>query len=292
MITQDYNLNTTNQLIDINDVHTSFTTLMSVTCENLQDTFEYAIINQKTLDSNRINFKKVVGSWEDSFTINQENFQNWYLVLKSDKDTKCTVNLNITPLDYNTDPPQQPNTAALSQVRPQPKNSFRPAGQPNPPQMQQRAMRPAPRPVQRQAPYRRPPVEEMYDDDDDDFLEEEEDCTSAPPPVATGFLTRYYKCIAYSLVGIIVLLVILWWTGYIHNVPFFNRFFKKPDGSVATPQAFGGMTSIVPNATSYFTSPPPPHFQPQPVYAPPPVVEAPTPDTNFINEMRELKIDL
>ena len=213
--------------------------------------------------------------------MNQENFQNWYLVLKSEKDTKCTVNLNITPLDYNTESPQQPDTAALSQVRPQPKNYVRSAGPPNPPQMQQRAMRPAPRPVQRQAPYRRPaPVEEMYDDDDDDFLEEDD---SAPPPVATGFLTRYYKCIAYSLVGIIVLLVILWWTGYIHNVPFFNRFFKKPIGGevMAAPSAFGGMTSIVPNATSYFTSPPPPHFQPQPaVYAPPPVVEAPTVDTN------------
>lgn len=299
MITQDYNLNTTNQLIDINDVHTSFTTLMSVTCENLQDTFEYAIINQKTLDSNRINFKKVVGSWEDSFTINQENFQNWYLVLKSDKDTKCTVNLNITPLDYNTEPPQQPDTAVLSQVRPQPKNSVRSSLQPPNPQMQQRAApfqqrRPAPRPIQRQAPFRRPPVQEMYGDDDDEYFEEEEDddddCTSsAPPTVVTGW-ARYYKCIAYSLVGIIVLLVILWWTGYIHSVPFFNRFFKKPIDGVTAPQAFGGMTSMVPNATSYFTSPPPPHFQP--VHAPPVVEAPPTPDTNFINEMRELKIDL
>lgn len=47
----DLVLNQIHQLVDINDVHTSFTTLMSVTCENLQDTFEYAIVNQEMLDS-------------------------------------------------------------------------------------------------------------------------------------------------------------------------------------------------------------------------------------------------
>lgn len=101
-------LNQTCQLIDINDAYTSFTTLMNVTCSNNLQDFEYAIINQNTLDSShKINFKKIVGSWEDSFTVNQEKFQNWYLVLKADKDTKCTVKLNIRSLDANPTPSTQ-----------------------------------------------------------------------------------------------------------------------------------------------------------------------------------------
>lgn len=287
MITQDYNLNTTNQLIDINDVHTSFTTLMSVTCENLQDTFEYAIINQKTLDTNRINFKKVVGAWEDSFTMNQENFQNWYLVLKSDKDTKCTVTLNITPLDYNTDPPQQPDTTALSQVRPQPKNSIRPQ-QPGPMTQQARGgvqpRRPVvQRPIQRPIRRPQPPVEEYDDYDDDDELYDDECGVDSAAP--TGF-ARYYKCIAYSLIVIIVLLFILWWTGYIYKVPLLNRFFKKPAG---VEQAFGKVYSSNSPTISYHPPAPVVVQVPPPQ---PPVFETPSVDTNFINEMRELKIDL
>ena len=266
MITQAYVLNQTNQLIDINDVYTSFTTLMNVTCENLQDSFEYAIINQSTLDSNQFKFKKVTGFWEDTFTINQENFQNWYLVLKSDKDIKCTLNLNITPLDYNTDPPQQPNTDALSQVRPSPKNSVR-ERQPKQPPVQQQMKRPQ-RPVQRpqQRPTQPRPVKRPVESDDDDD-EEDEYYDDVPPPKSTS---KYYKYIMYGLIGIAVLLVALWWTGYIYKVPYLNKLF---------------VNTVIPAPKVHLHHPPPPpvvvHLEP--------VHDT---NTNFINEMRELKIDL
>lgn len=270
MITQAYILNQTNQLIDINDVYTSFTTLMNVTCENLQDSFDYAIINQNTLDSNQIKFKRATGFWEDTFTINQENFQNWYLVLKSDKDTKCTLNLNITPLNYNPEPPQQPNTDALSQVRPSSKNSTRMRQEPTLPPQPKRQVK---MPVRQMKKSSQKPVQRYVDSDSDDEEDAEYFEDDAKPSTSTG---GYYKYIMYSLIGIAVLLVVLWWTGYVYKVPYLNKLFPSSMHTVAT--------------TTHFNHPPPtvsiptqPHVN----------VESPFEiDTNFINEMRELKIDL
>lgn len=79
MNSQDYTLNETQQAIDITagGYYTSFATVMNVTCENLQDTFEYAIVDRNTLESykilNRSYFKRTTGTWEDSFTTDLKN---------------------------------------------------------------------------------------------------------------------------------------------------------------------------------------------------------------------------
>jgi hypothetical protein len=299
MITQAYILNTTNQLIDINDAYSSFTTLMNVTCENLQDSFDYAIINQSTLDTNQIKFKKATGFWEDSFTINQENFQNWYLVLKADKETKCNVNLNITPLNYDTNPTQKPNTENMPQIRsnttktqyPPDSEFMRPnevvkqspqrRRQPSPPQQLQRRQQLKPQPIQLKSANVKP--KKQYEEEYEDEYYEDEDEEDEKIENTSNY-KKYYKYIGYSLIGIIILLIILWWTGYIHKVPFINKFFKNTaavvDNSVAT-----AVTHKIhhPPSLQNIT-----HRVSTPIQSPSPA----TVDTNFINEMRELKIDL
>lgn len=74
---------------------------MNVTCENLQDTFEYAIISHKTMLNGDYGYKKATGTWVDSFTLDSgfPMYEKWYLMLQSDNNTKCTVKLNIRPLN-------------------------------------------------------------------------------------------------------------------------------------------------------------------------------------------------
>lgn len=307
MITQAYILNTTNQLIDINDAYSSFTTLMNVTCENLQDSFQYAIINQSTLDSNQIKFKKATGFWEDSFTINQENFQNWYLVLKSDKETKCTVNLNITPLNYDTNPTQKPNTDNIPQIRsnttkpkypqePEFKKRNEVVRQPQQPQRrqpQQLQRRPQMKPQPKQLkPSTKLKPRKQYDEDEseDEYYEEDEKVEN------TSNYKKYYKYIGYGLIIIIILFIILWWTGYIHKIPFIKQFFKKTVAVSAinnssTTELAHKMHHLPPsqNITTHHVSPPLQNITTH--HASPPSPNPATADTNFINEMRELKID-
>jgi hypothetical protein len=295
MITQAYILNSTNQLIDINDAYSSFTTLMNVTCENLQDSFEYAIINQTTLDSNQFKFNKATGFWEDSFTINQDNFQNWYLVLRSDKDTKCTVNLNITPLNYDSNPTQSPVLDKLPQIRPNPKlQPQQPSAQNKPHQQPQRvaqqpqrvaqqpqkvAQQPQrvaqqPRPQSKPRPNSQPKLSSVkkprieYEGDDDEDYDEN---VTTPRDYS-----KYYKYIGYGVITVLFILFALWWTGYIDKVPFINKFFQK---SVSTVLVNTPPPSAAPvNTTLQMYTQQPPSVQ--------------SIDTNFINEMRELKIDL
>jgi hypothetical protein len=250
MSTKSYVLNNTIQMIDINNDFKAFRTVYNITCDNLQDEFEYAIVPQKRLDENQFNFKKAIGYHEDSVTnTDANNIQDWYLVMRAEKDTPCKIVLDITSLDE--DEVIIPPTKQLppKQVR-----------------FQQQRQRP-------QSIRRRQPIisDSSSDSESDDEVEEKN--TSK----------NWYKYIFIFLLLLLLILVVLWWTGYLYKLPYMGRF--KPASTFITV----AHSQVVSQPQVVQPQPPPPQLSII-TEIPPPQTYAP--DPNFINEMRELKIDL
>lgn len=242
-------------MIDINNDFKAFRTVYNITCDNLQDEFEYAIVPQKRLDENQFNFKKAIGYHEDSVTnTDVNNVQDWYLVLRSENETPCKIVLDITSLDEDeeeiTPPPRQ--NSPIKKVQYQ--NTRTP---------QQHQPRRRPQPTRK----RQPVVLDSSSDSDSD--DEEDDKKSK----------NWYKYIFIFLLLLLIALIVLWWTGYLYKLPYMARF--KPATVIEViPQQISQppVVTVQTPQISVITEIPPP----QP-YAP---------DPNFINEMRELKIDL
>ena len=290
MITHVYTLNTTNQLVDINDTYTSFSTMYSVTCDNMQDEFEYAIASQDMLDSKKVHFKKAIGYIEDSVTRNEGKFENWYLVLRANKDTPCKVILEMTSLDVS--PPTSPQPQRRQQQgRSQLTENFE---QSSPPQQRTRR-RPQPKRLVRSRPPP-PPPPPSASDDESDFEEGFEQTATIVPEKPLEWW--WYALLV--LVIILIIVFLLWWFGKLHLLPFY-KYIQTPrtNSKVVTtsppppPPPSAPPTVPLPEIPSIeisepeiFTTPPPPAPPSLPPPPPPPQLDA-----NFINEMRELKLN-
>ena len=96
------NVNSIPQLIDLNEDIVNFKLDFKVSSEN-NELFNAVVASQLKLDSAEpLDFKKV-DNGNISGTIVADNGvkQNYYLVLKSDKPTKCTVELNLQKIPLN-----------------------------------------------------------------------------------------------------------------------------------------------------------------------------------------------
>lgn len=239
--TKSLTLNNTPQMIDINNDYTEFRTVYNITCNNLQDDFEYALVPQTHLDK-QIPYKKAIGYHEDSITnTNPKGYQDWYLLLRANKDTPCKIVLDIISLDAE-EPPLPP-----------------------PP-------RPRSKPQQRRAPppkRKQPPV--VYSSDSESDTEEYSQRLENTSQDSSNTSTNWYRYIFIGLLVLLIVLIILWWTGYLYKLPFMQRFkLQQPLVTVVSQSPPPITPQIVIQTT---TSPPPPT------------------DPNFINEMRELRID-
>lgn len=321
MKTEKYILNTSNQLIDINEQFSSFVTTYSVACQNDQDEFEYTIVNQKKLDTigAKIYFKKAVGSIEDSFTItNQPSFDNWYLILKAAKPTNCTVSTEITTLD-------DPEPVSVSVPSPSVRNSSS-IGLPS----SSKSMPPK----SKSSPKSKPKPTPTSDDDESDLDAEEEDEDFAEADAdaddedkSTSSSQPWYKStwLKIGLLGLAIVIVvgiILWWSGGYKSIPFLKKIMPASaavsvasvTSTIPCPVHVPQQAQYAPHAQQVPSRPPPPLPPP-----PPPIpsssshlpsVDAPTlmpltnesfandlpiekpskNDLDFINHMRELKI--
>lgn len=279
MITHIYTLNTTNQLVDINDTYTSFTTMYSVTCDNLESVFEYAITSQKMLDNNEVHFKKAVGHIEDSVTRNTKSFENWYLILRASENIPCKVMLEITSLDTIPSPPASPSSSKIGRQRLSQESDEPPRRRRPPPPKQRRVPPP-------------PPPQYSDTDSDDDYAEEFVQPSSSPP-------SREWWWYAFLFLVIVVITIgALWWFGKLHLLPFYKYFVHMSPTPVTSAN-----TRILPVPVP-LPPPPPPLEQlhppediiklPEPeIFVPPPPPQPPQPllDPNFVNEMRELKLN-
>lgn len=274
METKSYTLNNTIQLIDINKDYTKFRTMYNITCDNLQDEFEYAIVSQKRLDDKQLNFKKSVGYIEDSFTQVDDKITDWYLVLKANKDTPCSVMVDITSLDDNTVPVEEPYVDSYTEPYVEP---FEVDEQPLP----RRKRIPKTR-------FRSKPI--IHGDSDDDSSEDEK-----PKPKTKHTTTNSNKNLyKYIFIGLVIVLLIvggLWWTGYLYKLPYLSKFKPTTPNPISPPQL---LTVQQPSQPL-----PPPVLrpaQPQPLSIPSVSINTEPqqyiPDPNFINEMRDLKIDI
>lgn len=302
MITHVYTLNTTNQLVDINDTYTSFTTMYSITCDNMQDEFEYAIASQDMLDSKKVHFKKAIGYIEDSVTRNEGKFENWYLILRAAKDTPCKVMLEMTSLDVSppASPPSQhqQNPSGRSQLEQSPPVSQKPRRRLPP----KRPLRP------------RPPPPPESEDDESEFEETVENFKSTTSPPQQPLEWWWYALLV--LVVILTIVFLMWWFGKLHLLPFYKYFCNKttttacpklipvPNVVVSSPlpappsppavQSPPPQIEIV-EPDIFVAPPPPPPAASSVQIAPPTVAPLPPPppqlDANFINEMRELKLN-
>lgn len=267
METKSYTLNNTIQLIDINKDYTKFRTMYNITCDNLQDEFEYAIVSQKRLDDKQLNFRKSVGYIEDSFTQVDDKNTDWYLVLKANKDTPCSVMVDITSLDDNIVPVEEPYTD--SYVEPFEVDEL------PPPLPTSRKRIPKTR-------FRSKPI--IHGDSDDDSSEDEK-----PKSTTSKSNKKLYK---YIFIGLVILLLViggLWWTGYLYKLPYLSKF--KP----TTPNPQPQLLTVQP-PSQQLPPPVPRPAPPQPLSIPSVSVNTEPqqyiPDPNFINEMRDLKIDI
>lgn len=316
MITHVYTLNTTNQLVDINDTFASFTTMYSITADDINDEFDYAIASQSMLDSKKAGFKKAIGYIEDSFTQSGKPFENWYLILRANKDTPCKVSLEITSLDPPPTAPPSPVPTG-SPGRTQLNTESGPSGpsgrRPPPPQRQRR---PPPPPRQKTPP---PSQLSSYLDSSDSESEDEKvvEKYSKPEKESSWW---WYLLVGFFIIGLTLFL--LWWFGKLHYLPFYNFFVKytptqpqpthssHSSSSSSKPQVKEVVIEKVVEVPVFNPLPPPPPPPPTPVAVVAPVaVETPSIvsetiatgpsvlpvphqlDSNFINEMRELKIN-
>ena len=313
MKTEKYILNTSNQLIDINEQFSSFVTTYSVACQNDQDEFEYTIVNQKKLDTigAKIYFKKATGSIEDSFTVtNQPAFDNWYLILKAAKPTNCTVTTEITTLD-DPEPVSVSVPVSPTSVRSSSSNKN----------------------FKKKCKQSSKVISDDDDDDDesdveaeeeDDFDQADADADADDEKSATSsqpwYKSTWLKIGLAGLAVVIIIGIVLWWSGGYKSIPFLKKIIPSSSSS-SNIQAVSYPAPLAQVQVQQAQAPVPPPRPPPPLPPPPqvqvsshshlPPVEAPAlmpltseslandlltvekpskNDLDFINHMRELKI--
>ncbi len=123
MSSQLYVIDKINKLIDINKDIPNFKVEFNVKSVNSEDEYYFSIENQTTLDNNsEPDWKHITvkqnGEISGDFTIDDEAFQNYFIILKADKPTEVNVNLHVTPLSSSKEPSQK-----LDNDRIKPQNS-------------------------------------------------------------------------------------------------------------------------------------------------------------------------
>jgi hypothetical protein len=88
------------QLVDLNGDSTNFEISFKVTC-NDDTPFYLLVVDQYTLDNNEeLEYKKVKNSISGNIVTDENIYQNYFLILKS--DTPCVVDIELTKKDLPT----------------------------------------------------------------------------------------------------------------------------------------------------------------------------------------------
>lgn len=115
-INKTVTLDTIKQLIDINGDATNFKADFTVTAPN-GDNFYMLVVDQNKLDSGEeLQYREVRGSESGSILADKNIYQNYYLVLKSDRPIPVEININFEPLplkelDYQPKPFNPPQAS-------------------------------------------------------------------------------------------------------------------------------------------------------------------------------------
>jgi hypothetical protein len=105
---KDYQITKTKTLIDINKNFVNFRATVNVSSNNLE--YDLAILTQDELDSGvDIPYQKIKGSFQDTIQVTDNQYQNFYLILKSTLPITVSVIISLQEL------PQQPQIPQESQ---------------------------------------------------------------------------------------------------------------------------------------------------------------------------------
>ena len=99
-----YTIGKVKQLIDLNGDSTNFRIALKIQTEN-NTPFEMLIVDQTTLDNNpNIEYKRIdTGELSAEVEQAQNIYQNYFLILKADKECKCNVEIEKQELPKNTE---------------------------------------------------------------------------------------------------------------------------------------------------------------------------------------------
>lgn len=98
---RNYSIHDRQQLIGINGDIVNFKAMFKVTCASNEE-FEMIVANQSKLDSDEdLNFQRVKKEISGSITADNNVYENYYIVLKSQTPMEVNVEVNIEPLPFN-----------------------------------------------------------------------------------------------------------------------------------------------------------------------------------------------
>ena len=95
-ITKTYNINSIQQLIDLNGDSKNFKLKFHCKSHGSNDKYDILVLNQSQLDSqdaNQLPYKHVIHEISGNITADKSFYQNYYLICKSDKE--CMVDITI-----------------------------------------------------------------------------------------------------------------------------------------------------------------------------------------------------
>lgn len=100
-------LSRTMQLIDINGSLQNFMTSIYIQNNNGKP-YYISIANQTHIDNSSVTFDKIeIPVFKHSFEINDENYQNYFLVLKSDEPIELSYNITTQPIKNKSLPEEK-----------------------------------------------------------------------------------------------------------------------------------------------------------------------------------------
>jgi hypothetical protein len=89
-----YSIGKIKQLIDLNGDTVNFEIDFNVESES-GESFDAVVVDQSTLDNNKIEYKKAEnGKLSGTITNDKNVYQNYFLILKADKDINCKVSIS------------------------------------------------------------------------------------------------------------------------------------------------------------------------------------------------------
>lgn len=98
---QVYNLSNIKQLIDLNGDVINFDLTFSVVSKNGKP-FDALVVTQEMLDSGKeLEYQQADGSINGKITNDKNNYNNYFLILKSDEPNECEVSIELTELQPN-----------------------------------------------------------------------------------------------------------------------------------------------------------------------------------------------
>ena len=119
-ISNDYTVHKTQQIIDINNGLNQFSASVQIMSENEDDEFDILVVTQNDLDNIdfKSNYKRIQHFIEIKVDSDENNNDNYVLVIKADKPTNVNITMNLE--EKNTQKPNKALTNLNKQLQPKP----------------------------------------------------------------------------------------------------------------------------------------------------------------------------